>query len=127
MAQVLLEIREASVADEILFRGEGDEVGPLALVAQKLCVVGRGELNEAGKVVLLVEFEERLKGDLAGECERVSGLGLGGLSLEYKLVLLVAGAEGGQTRSGSVRFCQVARVAEVGLGLSEGGSRHGRR
>ena len=99
MAKVLLEIREAGVADEILFRGEGDEVGPLALVAQKLCVVGRGELDEARKVVLLVELEERLEGDLAGEGKRVSGLGLGGLSLEHKLVFLVAGAEGGQARS----------------------------
>lgn len=125
MTKVLFEVGEARVAYEILFRGEGTEVGALALVANDVSVVRGRELNKACEVVLAVELEQglecwqsvKLKGGGLGE------LDLGRLSLEDNLVLLVAGAKGERSREFRSRYSQVPWVAEVGLGLGKGCAR----
>jgi hypothetical protein len=93
--KLFLKVCETLVAYEILFRGEGNEIGTLALAAEEMGVVGRGELNKASKIVLAVKLEQRLKGWQSSEAEGcgLNEFDLGGLPFKDYLVFLVAGAE----------------------------------
>jgi hypothetical protein len=94
VAKLLLKVREAGVAYEIVLRGEGDQFNTLTLVAEELRVVAR-KLNKTGKIVFAIKFEQRLKGRESRETEgvRLDDFDLGRLPLEYYLVFLVAGAQ----------------------------------
>jgi hypothetical protein len=122
--KVFLKVGKAGVAQEVLLRCEGTEVGALALAAKELSVLACGEVDKAVEVVFAVELEEGLKGGQTGEVEllrRLEVLDLGGLTLEDNLVLLVAGAKSkcGGKLSGC-RDCEVSWVAEVVLSFREG-------
>lgn len=94
--KLLFEVGKALVAYEILFRGERNKFSSLALAAEELGVLGGGELDKTGEVVLAVELEERLESGETREVEglcRLKCLDLGSLTLKNNLVLLVTGAE----------------------------------
>jgi len=119
--KILLKVREALVAYEILLRGECNKVSSLALASKELCVVGSGELNKTGEVVLAVELKKGLKGRKASEVEGswLDDVNLGSLTLEHNLVLLVTGAQ--SKRVGQLsRDGEVTGIAEVVLGLGDG-------
>jgi hypothetical protein len=121
--KIFFEIREALVADKVLFRVESDQISALALAAQELGVLGRGESNESGEVVLAIKLEKRLKGRETGEVEGLGTLGqldLSGLSFEDYLVLLVTGTKGERSRQLGCRDSQVTGVAKVVLSLNKG-------
>jgi hypothetical protein len=99
VAKILFEVGEALVAHEILFRGEGNEIGTLALATKKMRVLGVRELSKAGEIVFAIKLEQGLEGREASEVEGLCGLkllDLGGLTLKNNLVLLVARAKGRQ-------------------------------
>lgn len=120
--KLLLEVGEALVAQEVVFRREGAKVSALALVTEELGVVV-GEVNKAVEVVFAVELKEGLKGGKAVEAEglhRLNIVNLGSFTLENNLMLLVTGAESDNGEFRGSRDGKIAGVAEVVLSLGDG-------